>query len=185
MADYLDFVAARQREGVEMSMLAVEEAFAAAEGFDAEQRRRLNFVARTCLEHEWAGPRSEVSLLEFDKTLGFAGHDRVFPDGYGQIIDRLAEGTPILLGREVRQIDYSGARVDVLTDQGSFQATHVLVTVPLGVLRAGRIGRQGRPDQGRPVAGGHLRVSSPHADCMRERAERSRSGGDAHRRPRA
>jgi monoamine oxidase len=139
MADYLDFVAAKQKEGVEMSLLAVEEAFAEAEGLDAERRRRLNFIARTYLEHEWAGPRSEVSLLEFDKTLGFAGHDRVFPGGYSQITDRLAEGTRILLEHEVKQVDYSGARVDVLTTQGSFQANHVLVTVPLGVLRAGRI----------------------------------------------
>jgi monoamine oxidase len=51
----------------------------------------------------------------------------------------LAEGTDILLGHEVTQIDYSGARVDVLTNRGSFQSSHVLVTVPLGVLRAGRI----------------------------------------------
>lgn len=80
-----------------------------------------------------------MSLLEYDKTLGFAGHDRVFPGGYSQITDRLAEGTHIPLGHEVRQIDYSGARVDVLTNRGSFQANHVLVTVPLGVLQAGRI----------------------------------------------
>ncbi|MGH7787760.1 MAG: flavin monoamine oxidase family protein [Candidatus Binatia bacterium] len=139
MADYLDFIAIKQQEGVEMSLLAVEEAFAASAGFDAERRRRLNFIARTYLEHEWAGPRAEVSLLEFDKTLGFAGHDRVFPEGYSQITDRLAEGTHILLDHEVKQIDYSGARVDVLTNHGSFQANHVLVTVPLGVLQAGRI----------------------------------------------
>ena len=94
MADYLEFIAAKQKEGVEMSLLAVEEAFAASEGFDAERRRRLNFIARTYLEHEWAGPRSEVSLLEFDKTLGFAGHDRVFPEGYNQITDRLAGAHP-------------------------------------------------------------------------------------------
>jgi monoamine oxidase len=139
MADYLEFVAAKQKEGVEMSLLAVEDAFATAEGLDAERRRRLNFIARTYLEHEWAGPRAEVSLLEFDKTLGFAGHDRVFPAGYSQITDRLAEGTRILLEHEVKQVDYSGARVDVLTTRGSFQAKHVLVTVPLGVLQAGRI----------------------------------------------
>ena len=139
MADYLDFVAAKQKEGVEMSLLAVEEAFAASAGLDAEHRRRLNFIARTYLEHEWAGPRSEVSLLEYDKTLGFAGHDRVFPGGYSQITDRLAEGTQIRLGHEVKQVDYSGARVDVFTNHGSFQANHVLVTVPLGVLQAGRI----------------------------------------------
>ena len=71
-------------------MLAVEEIFAASQGYDADQRRRLTFIARTYLEHEWAGPRSDVSLLEYDKSLGFAGHDRVFPEGYSQIIDRLA-----------------------------------------------------------------------------------------------
>jgi len=139
MADYLEFVAGKQKEGVEMSMLAVEEAFAAQEGYDAERRRRLGFIARTYLEHEWAGPRSEVSLLEYDKGLGFAGHDRVFPEGYAQITDRLADGVEVLLGHEVKQIDSSGARVDVLTNHGSFTANHVLVTVPLGVLQAGRI----------------------------------------------
>jgi monoamine oxidase len=109
MADYLDFVAAKKKEGHEKSMLEVEEMFAASEGYDADQRRRLTFIARTYLEHEWAGPRSEVSLLEYDKSLGFAGHDRVFPEGYAQITDRLAEGTDILLGHEVKQVDYSGA----------------------------------------------------------------------------
>ncbi|MEY2934913.1 MAG: hypothetical protein RL033_5662 [Pseudomonadota bacterium] len=139
MADYLDFVAARQKEGEEASMLAVEESFATSEGYDADQRRRLGFIARTYLEHEWAGPRSEVSLLEHDKSLGFAGHDRVFPDGYDQITEQLAKGLEILLGHEVEQVDYSGERVDVLTNRGSFQANHVLVTVPLGVLQAGRV----------------------------------------------
>lgn len=139
MADYLDFVAARQKEGHEQSMLAVEESFAASQGYDADQRRRLGFIARTYLEHEWAGPRSDVSLLEHDKGLGFAGHDRVFPDGYDQITKQLGEGIDILLGHEVEQVDYSGERVDVLTNRGSFQAGHVLVTVPLGVLQAGRV----------------------------------------------
>jgi monoamine oxidase len=139
MADYLDFIALKQKEGNEMSLLAVEEAFAASEGFDAEQRRRLNFIARTYLEHEWAGARADVSLLEYDKARHFAGHDRVFPDGYAQVIDALAHDTTVRLGHEVRQVDYSGDVVDVLTNQGSFHAHHVLVTVPLGVLRAGKI----------------------------------------------
>src|SRR4029453_10765598 len=64
MADYLDFVAAKQKEGHEKSMLAVEEAFPASQGYDADHRRRLTFIARTYLEHEWAGPRADVSLLE-------------------------------------------------------------------------------------------------------------------------
>ena len=73
MADYLDFIALKQKEGREMSLLAVEKEFAAIQKFNPEQRRRLNFIARIYLEHEWAGPRSEVSLLEYDKALNFAG----------------------------------------------------------------------------------------------------------------
>src|SRR4029450_9234134 len=101
MADYLDFVSAKQKEGHEKSMLEVEEIFAASQGYDADQRRRLTFIARTYLQRDWARPRSDVSLLDYDKSLGFAGLDRVFPEGYAQITDRLAEGTDILLGHEV------------------------------------------------------------------------------------
>ena len=112
----------------------------------------MTFIARTYLEHEWAGPRSEVSLLEYDKSLGFAGPDKVLPEGYAQVTDRLAEGTDVLLGHEVKQIDYSGARVDVLTNRGSFQAGRVLVTVPLGVLQAGRIAFHPRLPRGKREA---------------------------------
>src|SRR5262245_56933256 len=38
MADYLDFVAAKQKEGHESSMLAVEDMFAASQSYDADQR---------------------------------------------------------------------------------------------------------------------------------------------------
>ena len=51
MADYLDFIALKQTEGREMSLLAVEEEFAATQNFNPGQRRRLNFIARTYLEH--------------------------------------------------------------------------------------------------------------------------------------
>jgi monoamine oxidase len=158
MADYLDFVATKQKEGHEQSMLEVEETFVAGEGYGADQRRRLTFIARTYLEHEWAGPRSEVSLLEYDKTLGFAGPDKVLPEGYAQLTDGLAEGADVLLGHEVKQIDYSGARVDVLTNRGSFQAGRVLVTVPLGVLQAGRIAFHPRLPRGKREAIRRMRM---------------------------
>lgn len=139
MADYLEFITQKQKEGIEMSLLEVENAFAATYSLTAEQIRRLTFIARTYLEHEWAGPRSDVSLLEYDKALHFAGHDRVFPGGYDQVTEKLAQDSHILLNHEVRQIDFTGNLVDVLTNHGSYHANHVLVTVPLGVLQAGRI----------------------------------------------
>jgi monoamine oxidase len=139
MADFLDFIEQKQKEGREMSMAAVEEEFASSQNFSDEQRRRLTFISRTYLEHEWAGPRANLSLLEYDKTLYFAGHDRIFPGGYEQVPQALAGDSRILLDHEVRLIDYTGEQVDVLTNHGSYYAYHVLVTVPLGVLQAGKI----------------------------------------------
>lgn len=139
MADFLDFIQQKQKEGRDMSLAEVEEQFAVSQNFTSEQRRRLNFIARTYLEHEWAGPRSDLSLLEYDKTLYFAGHDRIFPGGYEKVPQVLAGDSRILLNHEVRLIDYSGELVDVLTNHGSYYAYHVLVTVPLGVLQSGRI----------------------------------------------
>lgn len=52
MADYLEFIAQKQKEGIEMSLLEVENAFAATYSLTVEQIRRLTFIARTYLEHE-------------------------------------------------------------------------------------------------------------------------------------
>jgi len=152
MADFLDFIEAKQKAGREMSLHDVEEEFAAQHRFPPAQRRRLNYIARTYLEHEWAGPRGELSLLEFDNALYFAGHDRIFPQGYSQVVDKLAADSRILLKHEVRQIDYTGELVDVLTNHGSYFAYHVLVTVPLGVLQAGNIAFNPRLPRGKREA---------------------------------
>jgi hypothetical protein len=65
----LEFVAAKQKEGIEMSMLAIEEAFAAAEGLDAERRRRLHFIARTYLEHGRPALRGVAARVRQDARL--------------------------------------------------------------------------------------------------------------------
>jgi monoamine oxidase len=139
MADFLDFIEAKQKAGREMSLREVELEFAQHHNLHEAALRRLNYISRTYLEHEWAGPREEISLLEFDNALYFAGHDRIFPGGYSQVVEKLAGDTRVLLNHEVRQIDYSGELVDVLTNHGSYFAYHVLVTVPLGVLQSGSI----------------------------------------------
>ena len=95
MADYLDFVAAKQKEGQEKSMLAVEEIFAASQGYDADQRRRLASHRQLDLQlRRMGGPalrRFPPRVRDRESRLA-RGTTRCSLRGYAQITDRLAEG---------------------------------------------------------------------------------------------
>ncbi|SBN61721.1 Monoamine oxidase [Curtobacterium sp. 9128] len=69
-----------------------------------------------------------------------AGDEVVFPGGYGQYAARLAAGLDVRLSSVVRAVTTtpSSVRVD-LADGSSVSASQVVVTVPLGVLKAGDI----------------------------------------------
>ncbi len=123
-----------------MSLFAVEEEFAATQNYTPSQLRRLNFhcphVSRTRVG--WA---SLAGFAAWNTTRHYISRGTIvcFPGGYSQVTEKLAGDSKILLGHEVRQIDYTGYLVDVLTNHGSYHAYQVLVTVPLGVLQAGKI----------------------------------------------
>jgi hypothetical protein len=61
--------------------------------------------------------------------------------GYGALVNTLAQGLDIKLAHKVTKVEYNsdGDSVDVVTNRGTFRADKVLVTVPLGVLKAGAI----------------------------------------------
>ena len=52
------------------------------------------------------------------------------------MIERLASGLDVHLGTTVEAIHYGDDGVEVVTDKGTLQGSHVIVTVPLGVLKA-------------------------------------------------
>jgi hypothetical protein len=89
-----------------------------------------------------AGDR-ELSLHWWDDGYEVYGYgDSVFLNGYGEIVENLAEGIDIRLHHEVTEIRHgrgagSGAAVEITTRQGVFSADAVIVTLPLGVLKAG------------------------------------------------
>jgi len=98
-----------------------------------------NFVVNGLIEHEYAADSEELSLFYFDDSEEFSGDDKVFPEGYDQLIDGLADGQDIRLNQVVQKISYGDEGVTVRTNQGELSADMVLVTVPLGVLKAGSI----------------------------------------------
>jgi polyamine oxidase len=62
--------------------------------------------------------------------------DYVIAGGYQRLVSRLESGLDIKLGAAVREIRYDDEGVAVVTPAETFRGSHVIVTVPLGVLKA-------------------------------------------------
>ena len=68
------------------------------------------------------------------------GDDLILLSGYKSIVDFLArELTVRTCGEIVQHIGWSRAGVQVRTNKATHQADHVIVTLPLGVLKAGTV----------------------------------------------
>lgn len=116
----------------------------ANENFSSTELKELYFSLNTELEHEYGADLSELSLFNFDEGSAFKGIDHIFSGGYGQLIDKLViDGkltSNILLNQVVKSIDYTQRKgVKVTTGKNVFSAIAVLVTLPLGVLKANTV----------------------------------------------
>ncbi|CAG1015570.1 polyamine oxidase [Rhizobiaceae bacterium] len=100
----------------------------------------LAHVVNAQYELEYAGDWSELSAWSLDEDSGFGGADVLFPDGYDVVPAFMARGLDIRLGAAVAAVSTTGKAVTVrLVDGQAVAADHVVVTVPLGVLKEGRI----------------------------------------------
>lgn len=94
-----------------------------------------------------------LALSAVDEDDSYPGEQRVFPAGYGQLTQRLADTLPVRLKTPVTAISLRDRdRVVIDTADGRWRAKKVIVTVPLGVLKSGAI----RFDPPLPVE--HLRA---------------------------
>jgi monoamine oxidase len=88
---------------------------------------------------------SRLSLRYFDSDDAFAGPDVMLVNGYSQLVSRLAQGLTIQLGQVVKHIHVSPEGVSVETDPREahqpdiWRGDAVVVTLPLGVLKARRV----------------------------------------------
>ena len=86
-----------------------------------------------------AGPPDRISLAGAAAYVEGSGGNLVPAGGYGALVDLLAAGLEVRLGTAVTRIEHGGAGVSVVTDRGTFEGDRAIVTVPLGVLRAGAV----------------------------------------------
>jgi monoamine oxidase len=135
--------AARAKAETRDSDLSLKDAILATSSWaqaDDPTRRLIRQVVNGSVEAEYGGAWDEISAWYFDEAAEFAGGDKLFPKGFDQITDHLAKGLTIRTGAVVASVVQSAAGVQVtLTDGAIVQADHVIVTVPLGVLKSGGI----------------------------------------------
>ncbi len=90
-------------------------------------------------EFDAGGPIEKLSNLYWDEDEAYDGDDVLFPNGYDAVTNHLAKGLDIKMEHVVKKVNYSGAVTVVETDKGNFEADYVVCTIPLGVLKAGKV----------------------------------------------
>ena len=108
------------------------------EELTAEDRRRVEFFL-SGIESDFGGDVEKLSAFYGMDDGGFSGDSHLFPGGYGQIAEGLARGLDIRLSHRVDKIEYGDVGVQITTDRGAFTADAAIVTLPLGVLKQGRV----------------------------------------------
>lgn len=124
------------------SVQQVADALLDADASD-DTRRLQAFLLSGAIEQEYAGAAHELSAHEYDNSDAFGGDDAVFVDGYRTLVAHLARDLHVATERVVREIDWesSPVRISVRGEHGdeNYLAKRALITLPLGVLKAGHV----------------------------------------------
>lgn len=103
------------------------------------QQTLLAFSLNSEFEQEYGGSLIELSTHWFDASQEFDGDDVLFEQGFGVVTQWLSKGLDIRTHQTVQEIRWDTPNVQVVTATDTFLADRVVVTVPLGVLKAQHI----------------------------------------------
>lgn len=103
-------------------------------------QRALDFHLNFEVEQDYGGDADALSNWWYDQDSWLGGRqDSYVVDGYGELVDTLADGLDIRLGTVVSAIAHGSFGVRVTTNKGVQQGAYAVITVPLGVLKANTI----------------------------------------------
>lgn len=133
-------IAERERGGRDCSLRALVHDELDYSELGPLEQRMIDFVLNSTYEHEYGGSADHLSSQWFDSGESYEGGELLWLDGYQLLANHLASGLDIKLRHEVTAVSYQEpGGVTVQTQQGAFSAHHVVVTLPLGVLKSGRV----------------------------------------------
>ncbi|MGW8484108.1 flavin monoamine oxidase family protein [Microbacterium sp. NPDC055903] len=107
-------------------------------GLDPERIDEIREFFRHRVEEQCGAWIGDLDAHGLDED-AISGDEVVFPRGYDEIPHRIGAGLDIRREHVVTAIAYAPDGVTVVTDRGSFRAAQTILTVPLGVLKAGDI----------------------------------------------
>ncbi|MGD1936830.1 MAG: flavin monoamine oxidase family protein [Cyanophyceae cyanobacterium] len=126
------------------SQAAISEAidqFLSSRQPEISTERRARFIAEVL----WSATSAPVDQLSLAGSIaeikaGFDGGDHIFLEGYQGLIRLLWKGLDVVLNASVKRIKSSKSSVEVTAENNLiFEGSHVIVTVPLGVLKGNKI----------------------------------------------
>lgn len=124
--------------GQDLSLRAAIAAVTADSALGAEDRAHLEWHLTMLSRDDWAAGAESLSLLSWDEGYEVYGYgDSVFADGAQALTGSLAEDLDVRLGHVVTKIEHGPRGVRVTTSAGEFDGDAAIVTLPLGVLKAG------------------------------------------------
>lgn len=85
------------------------------------------------------GDLDKLSSLLYNEGEEYGGIEKIATNGYDTIAQFLAKDLNILLNQRVSKIDYTNTKVKISNNGTTTEADYVIVTVPLGVLKANNI----------------------------------------------
>lgn len=106
---------------------------------DSALQPLLRSVLARVTEDDFGANIRDLAGWALNEGKRFDGEDEVPKGGYGRLARRLSHGLNIRYGEVVQQVRQHARHLSVITENGEFQAAAVIVTVPLGVLKAGSI----------------------------------------------
>jgi monoamine oxidase len=140
--DELDHVRRKQLDQPDISLRdALARVFAQRTLSDAE-RALVDWHMALLARDDCAAGVENLSFLWWDEGYEVYGYgDSAFMEGYSALISALAQSLDVRLEHVVTAVSYNDATtgVEVITDRGAFQGDCVIITLPLGVLKAEKV----------------------------------------------
>ena len=122
--------------------MSAEEAFTQALKklrITGERARNVVEDASRMVQDDYGAELGNLAAWGLDEGTEFEGHEVIFPGGYVQIPEHLAQGLDMRLNHVVSRVQYDETAVIVTTDKGAFRADRVIVTLSLGVMKQGNV----------------------------------------------
>jgi monoamine oxidase len=123
----------------DVSVAKAIEPFWPRKEINSQQEKLLNVFFISNIVTESGADLEQLSAWEWDEDEAFEGEDLLFPNGYDQMIQELAKGLIIEREHQVTVIEYNEKSVTIKTNQDTFKADAVIVTLPLGILKTGTV----------------------------------------------